>query len=155
MVPGGVNELIWHFAGYLHLTPEVNGVPGVLYDGAGTHAIASDEGLGQGHGRAHERPDHLGSTRLSFAEFAAPAPYHWHLRPLGKFPHLPTIHAHLPKIALPKLPIPPLPPAGGGDTHLSVPVVYHEGGDPHLRSPSQLADQQQQRQCAERRRDSE
>jgi hypothetical protein len=74
MVPGGINELIWHFAGYLQLTPEVNGVLGVLYDGAGSYAIAADEGLGQGHGRAHERPEHLGSTRLSFAEFAAPSP---------------------------------------------------------------------------------
>jgi hypothetical protein len=132
MVSGGVNELIWHFAGYLQLTPEVNGVLGVLYDGAGTYAIAADEGLGQGHGRTHERPEHLGSTRLSFGEFAAPSPYHWHLRPHGKFPHSPTIHVHLPKIALPKLPIPPLPPAGGGDTHLSVPVVYHQGGDQNL-----------------------
>jgi hypothetical protein len=116
----------------LHLTPEVNGVLGVLYDGAGTYAIAADEGLGQGHGRTHERPEHLGSTRLSFAEFTAPSPYHWHLQPLGKFPHSPTIHVNLPKIALPKLPIPPLPPAGGGDTHLSVPVVYHGGGDQSL-----------------------
>ena len=132
MVSGGVNELIWHFAGYLHLTPEVNGVRGVLYDGAGTHAIAADDGMGQAHGRAHERPEHLGSTRLGFAEFVAPSPYHWHLRPLGKFPHAPEIHVHLPKIALPKLPIPVLPPVGGGDSHLSVPVIYHGGGDQNL-----------------------
>ena len=138
MVSGGVNELIWHFAGYLHLTPEVNGVPGVLYDGAGTYQIAGDEGAGHLHGRAHERPEHLGSTRLSFAEFGAASPYHWHLHPLGKFAHAPGIHVHLPKMALPKLAIPVLPPAGGGDTHLPVPVIYHGGGDQNLIYVSQV-----------------
>jgi hypothetical protein len=132
MVSGGVSELIWHFAGYLSLTPEVNGTPGVVYDGAGTYTIAADEAMGAGHGRAHERPEHLGSTRSGFAELVAPPPYHWHLRPHGKFSHLPTIHVHLPKIALPKVPIPPLPPVGGGDSDLSVPVTYHGGGDQNL-----------------------
>jgi hypothetical protein len=132
MVPGGVNELIWHFAGYLQLTPEVNGAPGVLYEGAGNYTIGADEAMAHGHGRAHERPEHLGSTRSGFAELVAPSPYNWHLRPHGKFSHLPTIHVHLPKIALPKVPMPPLPPVGGGDTYLSVPVTYHGGGDQNL-----------------------
>jgi hypothetical protein len=132
MVPGGVSELIWHFAGYLQLTPEVNGAPGVLYEGAGTYAIGLDETPGHGHGRAHERPEHLGSTRSGFAELVAPSPYHWYLRPHGKFSHLPVIHVHPPKIALPKLPMPSLPSPGGGDSHLSVPVTYQGGGDQNL-----------------------
>jgi hypothetical protein len=132
MVPGGVNELIWHFAGYLQLTPEVNGAPGVLYEGAGNYTIGADEALAHGHGRAHERPEHLGSTRSGFAELAAPPPYNWHLRPHGKFSHLPAIYVHLPKIAVPKVPMPPLPPVGGGDSHLSVPVTYHGGSDQNL-----------------------
>ena len=134
MVSGGVNEIIWHFAGYLQLTPEADGAPGILYEGAGNYTIGLDEAVGHGPGRAHERPEHLGSTRAGFAELVVPSPYHWHLRPHGKFSHLPVIHVHPPKIALPKLPMPPLPPVGGGGAGggESVPVTYHGGGDQNL-----------------------
>ncbi|HXW29899.1 MAG TPA: hypothetical protein VEK55_11105 [Xanthobacteraceae bacterium] len=134
MVSGGVNEIIWHFAGYLQLTPEADGAPGILYEGAGNYTIGLDEAVGHGPGRAHERPEHLGSTRAGFAELVVPSPYHWYLRPHGKFSHLPVIHVHPPKIALPKLPMPPLPPAGGGAAGggESVPVTYHGGGDQNL-----------------------
>ena len=40
MVSGDVNELIWHFAGYLRLTLEENGATGVVYSGAGTYGVA-------------------------------------------------------------------------------------------------------------------
>jgi hypothetical protein len=132
MVSSGVNELIWHFAGYLRLTPEENGVPSSLYNGAGLYGIAPDEGLVHGSGRAHERPEHLASSRLGFAELVAPPAYHWHLRPVGKFLHLPAIHVHLPNIALPKLLMPVLPPGGGGWSDDPVSVTYHGGGDQNL-----------------------
>jgi hypothetical protein len=132
MIANGVNELIWHFAGYLRLTPDVNGVPGVLYDGAGTLGIAADEAMAYGAGRANERPEHLAGTRVGFAEFVTPSPYVWHLRPIGKLPHSPQIHVHLPKLALPKSPMPPLPADGGGWSDEPVPVTYHGGADQDL-----------------------
>jgi hypothetical protein len=138
MVSGGVNELIWHFAGYLRLTPEENGVPGIVYNGAGTYRVAGDDGMGHPNGRAHERPEHVANSRLGIIDLVGSPAYHWHLRPIGKFPHLPAIHVHLPKIALPKLSIPHLPPGGGGDTHLPVPVTYHGGGDQNLIYVSQV-----------------
>jgi hypothetical protein len=138
MVSGGVNELIWHFAGYLRLTLEENGVPGIVYHGAGTHRVAGDEGSDHAHGRAHERPEHVASSRLGFFDFAAPPAYHWHQRPIGKFSHAPAIHVHLPNIVPHKVWIPTLPPAGGGDTHLPVPVTYHGGGDQNLIYVSQV-----------------
>ena len=72
MVSGGVNELIWHFAGYLRLTLEENGVPGVVYNGAGTHRVAGDEGSDHAHGHAHEGPEHVANSRLGFFDFVAP-----------------------------------------------------------------------------------
>ena len=138
MVSGGVNELIWHFAGYLQLTLEENGVPGVVYNGAGTHRVAGDEGSDHAHGHAHERPEHVANSRLGFFDFVAPPAYHWHPRPAGKFSHAPAIHVHLPNIALHKVWVPTLPPAGGGDTHLPVPVTYHGGGDQNLIYVSQV-----------------
>jgi len=133
MVSSGVNELIWHFAGYLRLTPEVNGTPPVIYNGAGIYRTGGDEGMThRGSGRGHDHPEHFVNKRLGFAELVAPPGYHWHLRPIGKLAHSPTIHVQLPKLGFPKLPMPALPPLGGGGGDEHVEVTYHNGGDQNL-----------------------
>ena len=42
MVPGGITEIIWHFAGYIHLTEEIATTELVIFDGRATHAAPDD-----------------------------------------------------------------------------------------------------------------
>ena len=133
-----VNELVWHFAGYLRLPPADNFTVKILYEGSAQGATGQD---GDG---ALPHPFHLPDTDpLPGAQLNVP------LIPPGAAPEL--IHAephrfHEPGYHFPHAPLAvfhPLPPlhgpdagggggGGGGSDEFQITVSYQSGTDQEL-----------------------
>jgi hypothetical protein len=132
-----INELVWHFAGYLRLPPGDNFTVKILYEGA------SEGGVGQDGYGAVDHPLRMPDTHnlpgghLDLPAIAPPEPLHWQHSPISKI-HFPPHHdAHLP-FAGPH-PLGPLPVAeggggggGGGGEEFQITVSYQPGGDQDL-----------------------
>lgn len=132
-----VNELIWHFAGYLKVSPADNFAIKVMFDGGGNGALPALEDLGaSAHPHALPGLEGLPGVTLGLATLPSPNPYLWRISPIHKWPsspHQDPDHSH----SAPRLPGLPPPPANVdpdvavGD-NFQITVTYQGGGDQEL-----------------------
>lgn len=134
MVPNGVAasiELVWHFSGYLRLTPDgmttlpknFDGAPGAPNKDDGLNLVSSQAAL--------PPPPQLGSAPSPLVTLPGPEQVVWHathvLTPMGgSKPFLPHL-THFPHTALPLLPLGGS--GGGGGDDFAILVTYQPGGD--------------------------
>jgi hypothetical protein len=143
MIPGGVTEIIYHFAGYLHITEEL-ATDVVLLNGR-LHALAQDDFVAA-LDETPFRPDEddpfdtltLRNPNLDTDDGSFPG---LSRLPSSELDDIPP--ARKVGVAIPSKPIPPGSGGGGGSSdslhaHSQITVVYEKGGEQILMQAAQI-----------------
>jgi hypothetical protein len=141
MVPGGVTEIIYHFAGYFHLITETE-KERIVYDDGGIPVRPDDYVVNLRDNLVRPDLDEIKTERIPDSPFAiseAAQPYQIHtpfLRPLKPFREA-DHDDDAPSVKLPSL----LKPAlvnGGLDLSLKINLSYRPGGEQQLLQADQI-----------------